>query len=81
LRLSADLQGEHPAAAWVLYRALLLDILDRKQTKAYQHAADYLAMTTELAERANLAEKQQELLLYLRDKHGRKYSFWNLVNE
>ncbi len=80
LRLSENLQDDHPAAAWVLYRALLLDMLEGKRYKAYRHAADYLAITNDLAARADLADKQQELLSHLRDKHGRKYSFWNLVN-
>ncbi len=81
LKLAEPLSQSHPAAAWVLYRALLLEILESRRTKAYHHGVDYLDIMENLATRADLAEKQRELLICLREKHGRKYSFWNLVNE
>jgi hypothetical protein len=81
LRLAESLQEEFAASAWVLYRALLLDILDEKRSKAYHHAADYLAIANELATRAGLADRQRELLDQLRQKHGRKYAFWGLVKD
>ena len=80
LYLLEHLQQEYPAAAWVLYRALLLDILDSKRYKAYHHAADYLSITNDLASRADLISEQEELLCHLKDKHGRKSSFWSFVN-
>lgn len=54
---------------------------DVGRTKAYHHAADYLAITHDLAGRADLSAEQQEMLFHLREKHGRKYSFWERVNE
>ncbi len=80
LELAEPLREEYPAAAWILYRALLLDILERGRSKAYHHAVDYLNITSQLASRAGLAAEQRELMAHLQEKHGRKYSFWNSVN-
>lgn len=81
LHLAEALQREFPESAWALYRVLLMDILEEKRTKAYHHAADYLAITDELATRTGLRDKQQELRSLLRQKHGRKYAFWSLVRD
>ncbi len=81
LKLAEALQQEFPASAWVLYRALILNILEEKRSKAYHHAADYLAIAHKLAAHTNLGERQREWLASLREKHGRKYAFWNLVKE
>jgi len=81
LQLAEPLRDGHPAAAWVLYRALLQDILESGRSKAYHHAADYLAIMQDLAEQADLSDRQQELLEHLRSKHGRKYSFWNRISD
>lgn len=79
LPLAEAIQHDHPTAAWVLYRSLLLNILEEKRSKAYHHAADYLAIAGELAARAGLDEKHQALLAQLQAEHGRKYGFWRLV--
>jgi hypothetical protein len=57
LELARSLQDKFPASAWTLYRALLLSILDEKRSKAYHHAAEYLAIARDLAERAHLNER------------------------
>src|SRR3954462_13823686 len=49
---AADALDEpHPAAATVLYRALIDDILARARSPAYGHAARYFARLDALAER------------------------------
>jgi hypothetical protein len=81
LSLAEALQKDFPASAWVLYRSLLLSILEEKRSKAYHHAADYLAIAGELATRAGLRGKHQALLAQLQAQHGRKYGFWDLVRK
>lgn len=67
----------------VLYRLLLNDILDRGYSKAYRHAANYYRALEELDSRipnlpANLAS-HQKYMEKLKEKHGRKQSFWKRV--
>jgi hypothetical protein len=67
----------------VLYRLLLNDILDQGYSKAYRHAADYYRALEELDSRildlpANL-ESHHRYVKKIREKHGRKRSFWNRV--
>lgn len=67
----------------VLYRLLLNDILDRGYSKAYRHAANYYRALEELDSRipnppANLASPQK-YMEKLKEKHGRKQSFWKRV--
>ncbi len=81
LPLAEALQKDFPASAWVLYRSLVLGILEEKRSKAYHHAADYLAIAGTLAERVGLHEKHRALLAQLQSQHGRKYRFWSLVKE
>ncbi|MCC5828085.1 MAG: hypothetical protein JJU36_01430 [Phycisphaeraceae bacterium] len=79
LPLAEALEHDYPAAAWVLYRSLLLGILEEKRSKAYHHAAEYLAIAGELTDRAGMHERHQALLAQLQSEHGRKYGFWRLV--
>lgn len=81
LPLAEAIQKDYPASAWVLYRSQLLSILEEKRSKAYHHAADYLTIAGDLAERAGLHEKHQSLLAQLQSQHGRKYGFWGLVKK
>jgi hypothetical protein len=81
LRLAELLRVPYPAAAWELYWALLQNILEKKRSKAYHHAAEYLAIAGELAERANLTTRHGELLAILRNEHKRKHAFWGRVQE
>ena len=79
LDLAQALQDEFPAAAWTLYRALLVNILDEKRTQAYGHAAKYFGLTRVLAKRAGLHEKQEALMSELHSAHRLKRSFWQRV--
>ncbi|MGH7248616.1 MAG: DUF6880 family protein, partial [Pseudomonadota bacterium] len=49
LAAAAQLEPDYPAAATILYRALLDDILDRARSPAYGHAARYLEKLDALA--------------------------------
>lgn len=81
LPLAEALAKVYPASAWVLYRSLLLNILEEKRYNAYPHAADYLVTADVLATTAGLQDKQQILLAKLRSEHGLKSSFWKRVQE
>jgi hypothetical protein len=78
--------AHHPLAATILYRALLDDILARARSKAYPHAARYLAKLEQLA--AGAAAEAGTLKAWahhedyragLEKAHGRKSGFWSLV--
>ncbi len=76
------LEHDHPAAATVLYRALLDDILTLARSQAYGHAARYLAKlanldTTDLPARGVVDHEAYRA--DLRRSHGRKTGFWTLV--
>jgi hypothetical protein len=73
------LEPGHPAAAWVVYRALMLSILDGSRTTAYGHAADYFVQLRSLAAKAGIAREQRALEALLREKHGLKRNFWKFV--
>lgn len=66
----------------ILYRCLLLDLLDRSYAKAYRHGARYLktlrALDDKVVDYASL-DSHLQLETYLQEKHGRKRSFWALV--
>ena len=81
LSLAEAIQKAHPASAWILYRSLLLSILEDKRTTAYGHAAKYLAIAGDLAARAGLNEQHQALLAQLQSQHGRKSAFWRRVKK
>ena len=83
-KTAGTLEHEHPAAATILYRALLDDILKSARSKAYGHGAKYLGKLTLLAETADpLLPKEvmghEAYLSELRKKHGRKTGFWGRV--
>lgn len=80
------LQHESPLAATILYRALLDDILARARSKAYGHAAKYLAALDRLAPDSDAAgDRPTDLPSHaqyregLHTTHGRKSGFWALV--
>lgn len=65
--------------ASVLYRALLDSILRRAQTKTYPHGVRYLKKLDKLAASISdwrAIESHAAYLEHLRQKHGRKTSFW-----
>lgn len=76
------LEATAPAAATVLYRALVTDILDRARAPAYGHAARYLARLQGLGDQelssAGLPE-HAHFMADVKKAHGRKASFWDLV--
>ena len=78
------LEHDHPAAATVLYRTLLDDILDRGRSPAYGHAARYLGrlgdLSTEVTASAGLVD-HDVYRAGLRRSHGRKSGFWSLVEK
>jgi len=79
LKIAKALADSYPSQARLLYKSLLLDILDSSRYKAYGHAARYLMLMEQLAEKADLRPQQTEFVRMLRQKHGRKRSFWAKV--
>lgn len=82
------LEQDHPLAAVILYRALLDDILARARSRAYPHAARYLAKLDALAASTDVAaDKPAEIVCHadyradLQKAHGRKSGFWALVGQ
>jgi len=67
----------------LVYRALLVAILERGYTKAYGHGARYLMRLRELAlkpaEVQSLVPSHAEFEATLCQQHGRKTSFWSKV--
>nr|WP_087461252.1 DUF6880 family protein [Oleiphilus messinensis] len=66
----------------VIYRCLLLDVLDRAYTKAYTYGARYLKALSVLDAEINDYQKldtHSEFEVYLNERHGRKRSFWALL--
>ncbi len=77
------MEGDDPAAATVLYRALIDDILLRARSPAYGHAARYLGRLEALASRIDPSADLPEHETYrakLKVAHGRKAGFWSLVS-
>jgi hypothetical protein len=77
------LEEAYPAAATVLYRALINDILVRARSPAYGHAARYLARLDALADRIDPSPDLPDHDAYrakLKLAHGRKTGFWSLVD-
>jgi hypothetical protein len=77
------LESGHPAAAAVLYRALVDDILTRARSPAYGHAARYLARLDALADQMGSTPGLPDHETYratLKAVHGRKMAFWSLVS-
>jgi hypothetical protein len=70
------LADSYPSQARLVCRSLLLDILNSARYKAYSHGAKYLTLMERLAEKATLRSRQAEFIQMLRQKHGRKSSFW-----
>lgn len=66
-------------AAYVIYRELMVSILDRKFYNGYPHAAKYLRKLNALAESIDDWQdlgNHLELLTWLEKVHGKKTSFW-----
>ncbi|MGM0444708.1 MAG: DUF6880 family protein [Fibrobacterota bacterium] len=68
-----------PLGATLLYRQLLISILERGYTKAYSHGVRYLKKLDALAERISDWQGLQSygaFTVSLIQQHGRKRSFW-----
>ncbi len=77
------LEEEHPAAATVLYRVLINDILARARSPAYGHAARYLVRLDDLSRSIGMRSHVPDHATYrasLKQAHGRKAAFWGLVD-
>jgi hypothetical protein len=75
LAAAEAVEPDHPAAATILYRALLDDILDRARSPACGHAARYLQKLDALAEHEVAAvsiDPHPNYRAGLAKKHGRK---------
>ncbi len=79
LKVADALAQTHPAQTWILYKVLLLNILDESRYNAYPHAAEYLMRMQELADASGLQTQQSEFTASLQQTHGRKSSFWARV--
>jgi hypothetical protein len=80
LPVAEKLKEQFPAQAWILFKVLTVDILESNRYKAYGHAAGYVRTMGLLSSQAGIEAKQTEFLEYLKQKHGRKNSFWEKVN-
>lgn len=77
------LTEHHPLAATILFRSLLLDILERARSNAYGHAARYLEQLDTLAPfiaaddlKAARLDVHASFRSKLAKSHGRKSAFW-----
>ncbi len=75
--------SESVVALIVLYRSLLLDLLERGYSKAYNHAAKYYKKLQKLdkiiREYPDSLIGHTEFDSLIREIHGKKYSFWKRV--
>lgn len=72
--------ADRPLAASVVYRSLMISILERKFYKAYGHAARYLRKLDKLSEGINEWREFPDHESFKRELirvHGRKTSFWS----
>lgn len=74
--------GGRSKGATAIYRALVLNILERANARAYGHAARYLERL-ELMAATDLPPlpSHEDFLVQLRSKHARKTAFWALLNK
>lgn len=73
-------QAGKSLAAYVIYRALMVSILDRKFYKGYGHAAKYLGKLDLLAKKITDWQDlgaHEVFHIWLQQEHGKKSSFWN----
>lgn len=78
------LSEKWPVSATLLYRALVLSVLERGYAKAYQYAARDLASASMLAGRLpsdSGIPTHAAFHAELKAKHGRKYGFWHIVED
>ncbi len=76
-------EGSEHLAAVLLYRELMLEILQAGRTKAYRHAAKYYKALERLDQHLDDYQSlvsQADFYLALQECHGRKRSFWSLLS-
>jgi hypothetical protein len=78
------LDARQPLAATLLRRAMVEDTLKGAKSTRYRHAARHMA-ECQVSERAitdyGAFPTQEGFVATLRQKHGRKYAFWSLVDD
>ncbi|MGQ0483841.1 MAG: DUF6880 family protein [Hyphomicrobiales bacterium] len=77
------LAAKHPLAATILLRAMIDFTLEKNRSSRYRHAARHLAECASLASSiAEFGDRESHAayVTRLRAKHGRKSSFWILVD-
>ena len=83
--IACSLSAEgHPLAATLIFRALLISLLERAMTKSYTHGATYLKTLSELAHQITDWESHpthEEFFQSVKENHARKSSFWKRVRE
>lgn len=79
--LAKYLEQTNPLAASVLYRKLLISLLDRGYAKAYHHGVKYLKKLDKLCTKVRQWDQRitphPRFKAELRESHGRKHSFWS----
>lgn len=78
------LEARHPLAATLMRRAMVRDALDGAKSKRYRYAARHLAecQSSDAAiDDYGDAPSHTQFVEQLKQKHGRKYGFWQLVGE
>jgi len=76
------LEAHHPLAATLLRRAMIEDTLEGGKSKRYRYAARHLAeckASEPAIEDFGRFATHQQFVDRLKQKHGRKYGFWQLV--
>ena len=77
------LEGKYPLAAVLLRRAMIETTLYRAKSKRYKHAARHVleieSLDAQIVDYSG-RETHQAFMHRLRDKHGRKYGFWGLLD-
>lgn len=77
------LESDHPLATTLISRALINYTLDKAKPTRYRHATRHLLTCERLSELLpayNGIEDHQAYVSGLRTRHGRKSSFWSLVD-
>jgi len=74
-----------PVSQVIIYRALLMDLLNRAYSKAYNHAAKYYKKLKRIDKQMNMYPSElithTDFCVELHEKHGRKKSFWSRVEK
>ncbi len=81
-KAAEPLADKWPGAATLLYRAMVLSVLERGLSKGYKYAARDLGSAALVAKRLPAESGSPEHAAFvasLKAKHGRKYGFWTLA--